>query len=264
MAKGEKTKDEVRMEIIEKCKKLGVGKKPMTFLLTKERNNYSLRPKCKYVDKESSYGFNMRYAPVFDNAFEDEQDNMGPIDLRRVDFPGDRWTIYPDDPCLQMYLLLHPFCGKDKVFYLEDKVADAQHVEDKYAQIALVIELCRSSDIESLQAVYSMLYDSGSAETNQSILRSGILEKMETNQVTPDYIVELFNDKQSKVKFHLTTALRLNVVKMNAKGTDLSWFTGGKIYSCAPGLNIKEEFAQWVGNSEEGKSAYEKILQKIN
>lgn len=257
----EKSKEDVKEILKRKLVEAGVGKRPMTFRLCGERNNHSFRPKCKYVDRETNYGFNLRYAPIFDTPFEEDQDIDGPVDLNRVDFPGHIWTVYPDDPCLQAYLFLHPFNGKDKVFYLENKEEDAKAITSRYDDMAAVIELCKTSDIESLQAVYSMLF-SNSVERNVSILRAGILDKMD--EIGPRQVLDMFNDKHNKIKFHLQSALRLNVVKVNARNTELSWYAGGKIYDCAPGLNVRDEFAAWASTSDEGSKAYEKILQKLN
>ena len=122
------TEEEAKEQMIAELEKRGLGKKPLTFLLTGTRNNHSLRPKTRHVytgKNGETYVFNLRYTPVSPTAIENDQNIDGPVELRRVDFPGDRWTIYPEDRGLQMFLMLHPFYGKDKVFYIEDLEADA-------------------------------------------------------------------------------------------------------------------------------------------
>ena len=136
--------------MIAELEKKGLGKKPLTFLLTGTRNNHSLRPKTRHV-------YTGKNGEVSPTAIENDQNIDGPVELRRVDFPGDRWTIYPEDRGLQMFLMLHPFYGKDKVFYIEDLEADAAIEESTWTDMATVVELCKTSDFEVLQAVYATL-----------------------------------------------------------------------------------------------------------
>lgn len=94
------TEEEAKEQIIADLEKRGLGKKPLTFLLTGERNNHSLRPKTRHVytgKNGETYVFNLRYTPVSPTAIENDQNIDGPVELRRVDFPGDRWTVYPED-----------------------------------------------------------------------------------------------------------------------------------------------------------------------
>ena len=50
---------------------------------------------------------------------------------------------------------------------------------------------------------------------------------------------------------------------MNTRKTELSWTSGGVIYTCAPGLNIISEFAEWAMTTEEGGATYDKIITKL-
>lgn len=259
--KKELSKEEVKEAIKKKCLSMGVGEKPMTFVLCGKRNNHSFRPKCKYIDKDTNYGFNLRYTPLADDPFEDDQDLGDVVELKRIDWPGDRWTVYPSDPCLQMYLLLHPYYGKDKVFYMEDRVADANELTNYYKKMTMVVDLCNTADQEVLESAYYMLHDN-TRERNVSILRSGILRKME--EVGPEAVLEVFGDKRSIAKFRLQTALERGIVKMNASATSLNWSTGGEILKCAKGVNIRNEFSEWAISSTDGQAVYEKLTKAIN
>ena len=259
------TEEEAKEQIIADLEKRGLGKKPLTFLLTGTRNNHSLRPKTRHVytgKNGETYVFNLRYTPVSPTAIENDQNINGPVELRRVDFPGDRWTVYPEDRGLQMFLMLHPFYGKNKVFYVEDLEADAAIEESMWTDMGTVIELCKTSDFEVLQAVYATL-KGVTTEMNPTILRAGILDKMK-NGINPREIIEMFGDKRNTIKFKIQSGIRLNILKMNARKTELSWTSGGVIYTCAPGLNIISEFAEWAMTTEEGGATYDKIITKLN
>ena len=74
----------------------------------------------------------------------------------------------------------------------------------------------------------------------------------------------MFGDKRNTIKFKIQSGIRLNILKLNSRKTELIWATGGVIYTCAPGLNVISEFAEWAMTSEEGGVAYDKILTKLN
>lgn len=158
--------------------------------------------------------------------------------------------------------MLHPFYGKNKVFYVEDLEADAAIEESMWTDMATVIELCKTSDFEVLQAVYATL-KGVTTEMNPTILRAGILDKMKTG-INPREIIEMFGDKRNTIKFKIQSGIRLNILKMNTRKTELSWTSGGVIYTCAPGLNIISEFAEWAMTTEEGGATYDKIITKLN
>lgn len=259
------TKEAIKEKILADLAKKGVGTKPMTFILTKDRNNHSFKPKCRHIEQGNGYTYvyNMRYSNIFETPFEDDQDKSIIVSLDRIDFPDYRWKIGPEDKGLQAFLLLHPMYGKDKVFYLEDKEADAVEIENKFNDMTTVVDLCRTVDFESLQAVYSLLFPHVSVETNVSVLRASILEKI-GNGATAREIIDLFGDKKSKIKFKLMTAIRYGMITVNTRNTELSWKEGGTIYSCAPGLDVKKEFAEWAATTDDGGKVYDKILTKIN
>lgn len=263
--KSVETKESVREKILTDLEKKGVGRKPMTFILTNGRNNHSLKPKTRYIyrSKDNTFVYNLRYVKIFDSPFEEDQDMDMTVELSRVDFPDFRWVVNPEEKALQMYLLLHPLYGKDKAFYLEDKEADAVELEREFDDMATVIDLCKSSDYESLQAVYSLLNPYINMEENVSVLRAGILNKV-NNGVTAKEVIDLFGDRKSKIKFKLATAIRYGVVVVNRNNTELSWKEGGVILSCAPGLDVRKEFATWAAGTEEGGKAYDKILTKVD
>lgn len=240
-----------------------VGEQNLLFRLEGNRRTLILRSLAKRNDGPEVY--RLRYSSRDKSPFIEDQPNQ--VEVDHIIFDNSIKVADKGDPCLQLYLLMHPgnTLNGGREFHLVNEEKDAQAELDALEVRDNAIDLIKNeSDDEILRAVISYMKH----------VNYGQLEKLETSRLRlmlrreaedmPAEVIDAFNSEITEIVSNYNIAKKLELILYNPVTGEISWNNGPKILPVAPGQFDIEEFYKFVKTSAQGKKVYETIKEKLN
>lgn len=241
-----KTRDAIKKELVENCKKLGYLKKPLVF--TCERQFQTISPKCQIiVDSEI---FNLRYCKKYNSIFEDEQPVEDNVVLEQISIDDFVLMTRPNDIMLKMYLLLNPANkGNGGVLYrLEDKEKEAKAEYDIFEKKDTAVKLIRDSDITNCKAALFVITKSDVLDMESIECRLSLRKLADNN---PDLVINAFEREDTKIIYRYRTLVRLGHIIENSDS--IEWGTGEVISQIMYGQNACDIFVALYNDKVKGE-----------
>ena len=257
MAK-QKTREDVKKQLIKRCLEKGLGKKRFKWL--SDYNHQMLIPKATLI--VDNYVFRLRYAKQFETPFVEDQPNVDKVDMSRIQMDEFELETGQNQLCLNMFLMLSPGnkANGGRRFWMEDKEKDAEVKLDKYELIDLAATRIKASRLEELKACLHVLTGYDTMKMQGSELKLSLRRMAEED---PQMILDAFNDERSVVKYQYHTAVTIGYLVINTEGTILKWSGSDKpILSIPLGDKMADHFAD-LALSARGKSVYEALVDKL-
>lgn len=248
MAKKQRTREEIKKELIDKCLSEGVGKKGFKFI---SRNmNEMLRPKCHLVI--DNHIFKLRYVRDLESPFEEDQPADVPVTLERICIDDYELETSVTDVALNMFLMLSPSneANGGRRYRLENKEKEAQEVLNNYELLDSAAERIRNSNIEECKAALHVLTGENTVDYPVSSVKLELRQYADRNA---NAVINAFNDETTLIRYKYYVAKRLGYLIINDDETMVKWRDNNKvILTVQQGKILSFEFAKFC-LSEEGK-----------
>lgn len=258
MTKKNKTREEVKKELLDKCISQGVGRRPFKWIA---ENMYEmLNPKCRIVI--DNFVFKLRFVKEYDTPFEEDQPEDADVTLSRINIEEYELETSPQDVALNMYLMLNPLNQSNggSKYRLEDKKKEAEEALSNYELVDAAAEKIRNADLELAKAALHVLNGWDTIDMGSSEVR---LELRKQAEYSPELVTKAFDDEKTAIKFKLFTCKRLGYLVVNDEDTTIRWGGSDKVFFTVPvGTNMAERFADYC-LSDKGKSVLATMDEKL-
>ena len=258
MAKKQKTREEVKADLLKKCRLTFADKDLYRWLSTNA--NEMLSPKC--VINVDNHIFRLRYLDNYDTPFEEEQPTNLPVRLKRINILDNELTTSSKEQALNMFLLLNPanIDNGGNRYRLENREKESAQVLQNYELKDEAANKIRTSDLEDAKAALFVLTAKDTMSLSSSEIRLELRNIVEYN---PQNVIDAFNDEKTAIKFKYFTAIKLGYLVTNLDETTLRWDSSNKIFFTVPlGENMADNFAEFC-LSNKGKEVLELLYEKL-
>jgi len=254
-------KKDTRLNKDDLVKTYKVGEQNLLFKLEGNRQTLILRSLAKRTEGAEVY--KLRYSSKDSSPFIEDQPNQ--VEVDHIVFDNTVKMADKNDPCLQLYLLMHPGCTLNggREFRLVNEEEDAQKELDALEIRDEAIDLIKNeNDEEILRAAITYIKHISYSQLERleiSRLRLMLRREAESN---PQKVIDAFNSEITEVVSNYNIAKKLEIILFNPVNGDISWNNGPRILPVAPGQFDVEEFYRFTGTAH-GKKVYETIKQKL-
>lgn len=262
----EERKSKIREDFEQLFESYGVGQRSIRFVLNGNRKHHMLRPKAK-VSRDGLV-FNMRYLSLSDSPFIEDQEL---IDFDESTRPLDAVNIYREiiapatDPCLQKYLILHPFRdengGKIFTMYMPEKIAkksfDAKAL--RYKADKYIME----SDESKIDLVGTVLTKdfSGTFKLDDIEIKQNKLLNMAESD--PMSVINAFESDEVAVKSLVYNAVSTGILKIDKNAGKVTWgTTGQRFMDFIPSKDAVNAISNFL-STQEGEAAKDRLVKEL-
>ena len=265
-APAKKDKEAVRKEFEKLFEEFGVGERSITFTLLGNKRHQMLKPKAKIT--KNGYVFNLRYVKESETPFIDEQYELG-IDeqsysLDAINIAPRQVVASPGDPCLQKFLLLHPWSemngGDCFTIYRPEQVAKDKF--DKRAERYLAEKAIMESDENTLTDVGIVLTKDFSGSFERLTIedrRNSLFDIAERN---PSKVVDMFNSDEYKLKSVIYRAVSAGKIKISKDGKVTWGGTNTTLVTFNPSHDSVNAIVNYL-NTKEGEEARLQLIKDV-
>lgn len=253
-----KSREDVKRELLKECR--NNTPKADNLLWISDNNYEMINPKC--VIHKDGYTFRLRYAPIFDTPFEEDQPSDITIKLRRLNIEQCELLTSAEDVCLTAFLMLNPAnkTNGGKRFKLNDSEKEAKIQYDFYDILDKAAVMIREADLEQAKAAYSVMSGLHTLDMFGSEVRLG-LRKIADEK--PQEVIDAFADERTVIKYKYMSALRLQYLDVNDNETAVRWTGSDRPFlTIVAGTSMKDKFADYCLTAD-GKEVYEVLCEKL-
>lgn len=268
-------KQETREEKIERIRNdfqqlfesYGVGERSLRFILIKEKHRI-LRPKAK-ITREGVV-FNLRYLENSDSPFLEDQEFADVPDETKHGLAGIFITpreiiVSPNNPCLQKYLLLHPFNEENGgiVFrlFMPEKIAKKSYEARalKYKAEKYIME----SEEEKINLVGTVLTKDFSGTFRMDAIEIKQDKLLAIAERNPSEVVDAFESDEVKVKSLVYGAVSSGIITIDKKAGKVKWGnTNQTLMDFIPSKDAVNAISNFL-STQDGTEIKERLIKEL-
>ena len=258
MATKIKSREDIKRDLVKYCKENLPEGENITWI---SENNYEMiSPKCTI--KRNGYVFRLRYSPLFDTPFEEDQPKDVDVKLSRINMDECELTTPAADICLYRFLMLNPSnkANGGKRFRLQNLEKEAEVAYDFYEILDKAAIKIRESELEEAKAAYSVISGLFTMDMSGSEVRLA-LRKIADKE--PQKVLDAYENETTIIKYRYLSALRLGYLSLNETETALKWSGSDRPFlTIVAGESMSDRFSAYC-LSERGREVYQTLCDKL-